>query len=326
MRRALFYGAPGHPLFAWGKAMVFVSVFAALLLLLLAAAYITYRIAFHSPDKTQNDIHNIPKDEQYVPHKDVMLRMIDTLNERPCERVRILSDDGLRLCGRYYHVKDGAPLDIGFHGYRGSAIRDFCGGVNISFETGHNVLLVDQRAQGESEGHTMTFGIKERYDCLRWIAYANKRFGDDTEITLYGVSMGAATVLMASGLDLPGNVRRVIADSPYSSPKKIIKTVCGYLKLPPDLVYPVIALGALLFGHFRLSAETAANAVRHAKIPILIIHGEDDRFVPCEMSAEIAEANPRTVRRETFPQAGHGISYMQDKDRYERLIREFMKD
>ena len=305
--------------------MIFVYIAAGLCAFLLLSSFVTYWIAFHSPNKTQNNIHNIPGDEQYAPHKERMLHMIDALDARPCEWVSILSDDGLRLVGRYYHTADGAPLDIGFHGYRGNAVRDFCGGVNISFSLGHNVLLVDQRAQGKSEGHTMTFGIKERYDCLHWIAYANKRFGENTEITLYGVSMGAATVLMASGLELPGNVRRVIADSPYSSPRKIIETVCGYLHIPPKLAYPVISFGALLFGRFRLSDETAAGAVRRARIPILIIHGEDDRFVPCEMSEEIAFANPRLVHRETFPLAGHGISYLQDKKRYEEIVREFMK-
>ncbi len=62
---------------------------------------------------------------------------------------------------------------------------------------GHNVLMIEERAHLESEGHTITFGIKERYDALDWIRYALQRFGEDTRIILVGISMGAATVLMA---------------------------------------------------------------------------------------------------------------------------------
>lgn len=281
-----------------------------------------YHIAFHSPDKVQNDTYNIPTGEQYQEQRDIMVAMIRDMASIPCQRVTITSRDGLRLSARYYHRNENAPLAICFHGYRGTSIRDFCGGARISLEQGHNVLLVDQRAHGESEGHTITFGVRERLDCLDWVNWATGRFGEDVPILLYGISMGGATVLMAAGSGLPQNVRGIIADSPYSSPADIIRKVCRDRKLPPAAVMPFLSTAARLFGGFSLTELTAAEAVKSSKIPIMIIHGEDDRFVPCSMSAEIQAAKP-AIRRHTFPGAGHGISYMKDTPRYRQLVEEF---
>lgn len=133
--------------------------------------------------------------------------------------------------------------------------------------------------------------------------------------------MGAATVLMAAGLGLPENVRCVVADCPYSSPKAIIQKVCTDMKIPPAIAYPFVALGARMFGAFSLSSVSTEEEVRKATVPILVIHGTDDRFVPCSMS-ESFTSNPH-VQRETFPGAGHGLSFLVDRPRYEKLIRDF---
>lgn len=292
----------------------------------LGVAAVTYGIAFFSPYPKQNNPHLLPPGEQYEQEKERMHRLIGELETRPFEWVTITSRDGLRLNGRYYHQADGAPVAIGFHGYRGTAIRDFSGGANISFDYGLNVLLVDQRAHGESGGHTIGFGIKERYDCLDWINYVKARFGADVPIVLYGVSMGAATVLMASGMELPENVRGIVADSPYDSPAAIIQKVSRDLHVSPKLAYPFLNLGARAFGRLHLRDGDTVEAVRHSRVPILIIHGADDRFVPCDMSRTIAEANPENVRRHTFDGAGHGLSYIADADRYKSLICEFLDE
>ena len=190
----------------------------------------------------------------------------------------------------------------------------------------HNTIVVDQSAHGRSTSRTITFGIKERKDCLSWANYVCETFGSDTPIFLSGVSMGAAAVLMASSLDLPQNVLGIIADSPYSSPAAIIEKVCRDRGYPTSVMLPVIRLGARCFGHFDLDEATVIDAVRRTRIPILLIHGEDDRFVPCRMSQEIWSAcgGPRTLK--TFPGAGHGLSYMVDTKRYERLVRQFVEE
>lgn len=303
-------------------------ILAVLILLVVIAVLITYRIAFYSRVRGRKEnIYDIPDSPQYQPRREYMKQLIADLAAIPCERVEITARDGTRLSARYYHTADGAPLEIQFHGYRGSAIRDFCGGAQFALEMGHNVLLVDQRGNGASGGATITFGVKERYDALEWIGYAIKRFGPETSIGLYGVSMGAATVLMVAGMpELPNNVHGVVADCPYSSPEAIIRKVAREdMHLPAGAMMPLAHLAARLIGGFSLTADSPVEAVKRAKIPMLVIHGEDDRFVPCSMSREIHRANPDLVQLETFPGAGHGLSYIVDPGRYRRTVIGFEK-
>lgn len=286
--------------------------------------YYVYRVAFYSRKKGQDDIYAIPSGDQYEPHKEEMIELIKTLEKREYEDVYITSFDGLRLHGRYYHYKDGAPLNIGFHGYRATALRDFCVGASESLTRGHNLILIDQRGQGKSEGKTITMGIKEHRDVLSWAQYGADRFGKDTKIILYGVSMGAASVIMATSLDLPKNVTGVVADCPYNAPKDILLTVASKdMGISKKLAYPFIYLAAKIFGYFDVNAKTCADAVKSSKIPVLILHGEDDRYVPCEMSDEIRKANDKLVTRYTFPDAGHGISFFADKERYREITEAF---
>lgn len=306
--------------------MIAVLGLIAIVAILLGGSYYAYRIAFFSPTEGRDKIPT-PTDKQYDPYRDVIDSMFQTLMARPCEEVTIRSHDGLTLFGRYYHTADGAPLDIGFHGYRSCYVADFCGGSDMSISLGHNLLLIDQRSHGRSEGKSITFGIQERLDCLSWVNYAIDRFGPEVKITLYGVSMGAATVLMASGLDLPANVKGIIADCPYSVAEDIIVDVGEKsMHLHPSFTVPFARLGALIYGGFNLNAANAIQAVQNTKVPILIIHGEADDFVPAEMSAQAQRANPNMVHRITFPGAGHAMSYLVDTPRYRQVVREFMEE
>lgn len=304
---------------------VLLSVLAFCAIGFLLAALIVYRIAFFVPKKERDDHYHLPPGPQFEAEREKMLALIRAQEKIPFERVFTTGYDGTTLSGRYYHVRDGAPLQIQFHGYRGTSVRDFCGGNKLARENGYNTLVVDQRAHGLSAGHTITFGVKERYDCKRWVEYAITRFGHGTPITLAGVSMGAATVLMASELDLPENVKGIIADSPYTTPKEILLRVCRDNHIPTPLAYPLLYVGARVFGGFDWNAASAVEAVKHTRIPILLIHGEDDRFVPKEMSAEIEHACAGYVRRVTFPEAGHGISYIADPEGYANAAMSFLK-
>lgn len=292
--------------------------------LVLVAARFCYRLVFYNLNDREKDVYAVPPGEQYEKIADRMLEQIRKLETIPFEQVYIRSRDGLRLAARYYHFRDGGPVQIQFHGYRGNALREYSGGNVIAQELGYNSLVVDERAHGKSEGHTISFGILERYDCLDWIEYVNGRFGPDTTIVLSGVSMGAATVLMASELDLPANVAAITADCPYSSPGAIIRKVCADVGIPGWLAYPVVALGGWVFGGFKLWKSSAVKAVKHTTVPIQLIHGEDDRFVPCEMSYEIYEACAGPKRLVTFADAGHGLSYLVDTPKYHHAFKSFM--
>ncbi len=296
---------------------------AVIFVIICGASYFVYRIAFYSPKKGR-DQTPATTGVQYDPYREVMGLIFRNLAEKPFQRVTIRSWDGLELSGRYYHIADGAPVAIGFHGYRSAALTDFSGGAELSFSLGQNLLLVDQRAHGQSQGSTITFGVKERYDCLDWIDYVQKRFGKDTQILLYGISMGAATVLMASDLELPWSVKGIIADCPYSSPCAIIETVSDQMRIPHALARPFVKLAARLYGGFDIEEADAVRAVRNTTVPVLLIHGEKDSFVPCAMSEEVYLSNPKMVQRHTFPGADHGISYLVDRERYSKIVTEFI--
>lgn len=302
--------------------MIFLGILILFAGAVLGGSWYAYRRAFYSPMEGRGEVKPI-LGEHYDPYRPEMRRVYRQLKERPFEEVSVLSHDGLTLKGKYYHVKDGAPLDIGFHGYKSNPYTDFSGGSELSFQMGHNLLLVDQRAHGGSQGKTISFGILERQDLLKWVDYSIERFGSDVKILLYGVSMGGATVLMASELPLSENVKGIIADCPYSSPLDIILDVGKKTGLPTWLIRPFAIFGAKIFGGFDLTECNAREAVKHTQVPILIIHGEADGFVPKEMS-DIAECNPNMVTRYTFPNADHGISYLVDTLRYQKLVKEFV--
>lgn len=303
--------------------MIWIIIIAALILTAAALSYYAYRKAFLSDRKRQEDWDGfIRRAGEEGPQ---VRELMEQLKGITAEDVFINSFDGLKLHGRYYHAKDGAPLDIQFHGYNGNAMRDFCGGNKISRESGHNSLLIDQRAHGMSQGKTISFGINERKDCLSWVRYAVERFGEDTEIVLSGVSMGAATVLMASDLGLPKNVKAIVADCGYSSPKAIINKVMRDSGLPDKLMYPFVWLGAMVFGKFNLTESSAVSAVSESDVPILIIHGGADDFVPCYMAEEIYKACRSEKKLLIVPGAGHGMSYLVDKDLYEKTVKDFIK-
>lgn len=295
-----------------------------LLTMVALISFWAYRMAFHHKKK-ERDLCQAFNFGPYAPFYQDTVNLMEKMAAIPFESVTITSDDGLVLHGRYYHLQDGAPLQIQFHGYKGHPMRDFCGGHKLARELGFNVLVIDQRAHAKSQGRTITFGIKERLDCLAWVTYAVKRFGKDCDIYLAGVSMGAATVLMATELALPSQVKGIIADCPYSSPKAIICKVSHDLHIPAALAFPFARLGARLYGGFRFNTRiSAVNAVKVAKIPILLIHGQTDDFVPCPMSREIYDAcvSPKSLL--VVPNAPHGMSYLKDPDGYRQAVEKFI--
>ena len=288
----------------------------------LYALHYGYKLAFWYEDP-QHSPYAYTDDDQTSAVRPVWDAAIARFDAEPFEQVSITSHDGLTLTGKYYHYRDGAPLEIHCHGYKGNAIRDFCGAWQAAKEDGRNVLLIDQRCHGHSQGNTITFGILEKQDVEGWIRWAEDRFGP-VPVLLAGVSMGAATVLMAAGSDLPEHVRGIVADCPYDAPSNIIKKVLGQdMGMPVRLVYPLIRMGGMLYGKFNLDADSPVEAVTRARIPILLIHGDADRFVPYDMSVNIHAAAPEKIQFHTIPGAGHALNYATDPERYRSLLHDF---
>lgn len=296
-----------------------------IVLAVLIISYICFRMAFYAPRKESlnKEEFKLPDGEIYEKHRDLMIGWMKEVREIPYEEIKIKSFDGLELYGKYYECDKNAPIELMFHGYRGSAETDLCGGVKRCFSLGFNVLLVDQRTSGKSGGKVISFGVNESRDCMSWLEYLSKRFGEDAKIILTGISMGASTVMMATKYQLPKTVVGVIADCGYTSPKEIIKTVIKQMKLPPNLAYPFVKLGAKIYGKFNLEESSPIEALKTCKVPVLFFHGDTDDYVPCEMSVKNYEACASRKKLVIIKGAGHGLAYVVDKEKYLKELKEF---
>lgn len=284
-----------------------------------------FDMAFAPKRKAIANFRRVPNAPQYKKIEDLMLSHIDKLSSKTFEEINITSYDGLKLFGRYYKREKENVIKIDFHGYRGHPYRDFCGNSIINDKFGISSILIDERSHGNSEGKAICFGIKERYDVVSWVNYAVGRFGNDVKIILSGVSMGAATVLMASELELPKNVVGIIADCPYSSPRAIITRVAQAKNINGKLIFPAVKLSARLFAGIDIDASSPVEAVKHTNIPILIIHGDDDRYVPHSMGKEVFDACASENKVFfTVPDAGHALCYLTDPDGYTSTVKKFL--
>lgn len=302
---------------------IIILIVSILIVLIFLFAFITYKIVFYNKNEKE-DVYTL---QVKLDEKDTqkMISLIDEFISIKHEEVTITSFDGLKLKGRYYHIDDSYPIQIQFHGYRGNSYRDMCGGNKLARENKFNTLVIDQRAHGKSQGHTITFGVKESKDCMSWINYVNQRF-NNPDIYLVGVSMGASTILLASQYNLASNIKAIIADCPFSSTKQIIRKVVKDMKLPVNIIYPFIALGAHIFGRFNINDGDVNKAICKCKIPVLLIHGQEDELVPVSMAYQIKENNKKLIQLEIFENAKHGVSYFANSDRYVYVVTKFINN
>lgn len=274
---------------------------------------------------------------------------------RESEEVSVLSRDGLKLAGTYFPAGNagtgtrarteaeagafgmagnevhGGGGDISrrtvlcFHGYTSEGLNDFPCLAKFYLEQGYNVLLADERAHGRSGGTYIGFGCLDRYDVMCWIAYLTERFGADQEMILHGMSMGGATVLMCSGLNLPPQVKGIVSDCGFTSAWEVFTSVLNNMYHMP--AFPIMQIAdrmARAEAGYGLAECNAAEEVKKAKVPVLLIHGDADNFVPSRMCQELYEAcaSPKTML--IIKGASHAEAYHKDTDAYEGALREFL--
>ena len=306
--------------------IILLCIFVILAIALLTAAICFFKI-FHSPNRKPRaeDDYDLPPGKKYEPFYPQMIEWTKRCRATPHKYVEIKTFDGLTLRGKYYEFSPDAPIEIMMHGYHGNLERDLCGGIFRALNIGHSVLVYDHRGSGKSDGNIITFGINESRDCRRWIDYVLKEINPDAKIILSGVSMGAATAMITSGYkDLPENVVGVVADCGYTSAKDIIKKVMRDMRLPPDLLYPFVQLGARIYGGFNIDEFSPIDQVKKSKIPTIFVHGDEDYFVPLDMSRENYEAS-NAAKKELYivKGAAHGLAYIVAGDEYLVKLREF---
>lgn len=239
--------------------------------------------------------------------------------------VYIQSKDGLKLHGTYFKGEEGNKAVICFHGYTSKGMSDYIGLSKYYLEKGFRMLLVDERAHGQSEGEYIGFGCADRWDALEWIQWMIKEAGEEVQILLHGTSMGGATVLMATGLELPQQVKAVVSDCGFTSPKYVFKHVLKTMYHLP--AFPMIPLADRINKRragYGLDECNAAREVRKAKVPALLIHGEKDTFVPCSMCEEIYENYGAVKSKLIVPGAGHAESYYKEREMYEKALDSFI--
>lgn len=279
------------------------------------------------PLKMKKSIQKISGSAEKEESLELQTATEEKLKNSECETIEITARDGEKLVGHLHTCENAKRTIIAMHGWRSSWTKDFGLISDFWHNNDCNVLYVEQRGQGSSGGNYMGFGLLERYDCLDWINWAKEKY-DDLPIYLFGVSMGASTVLMASGLELPENVHGIIADCGYTSPHAIWKYIVeNNLHFHYNGIRGAIA-NDICKRKIRIGSKdySCTDALKECKVPILFIHGTDDHFVPVEMTYENYQACASPKRLFIVHGAEHCLSYRVDKEGYEKAVENFWKD
>lgn len=249
----------------------------------------------------------------------------DLMMSQPHEDLWIESFDGLKLHATWFPQGECKKVVICFHGYTSQGMSDYIGLSGYYLQKGYSMLLVDERAHGQSEGKHIGFGCLDRQDALKWIEKVIKACGEDVEILLHGTSMGGATVLMTSGLKLPIQVKGIVSDCAFTSAKEVFTHVLKSMYHMP--AFPTIQISDFMnrkLSGYGLDECNAAREVKKAKVPILLIHGSGDTFVPCSMCETIYQNCASPKKKLIIEGAAHAESYYKDPTSYEKALNEFI--
>lgn len=303
-----------------GVIILLVIVAIALILGLLGNYF--YRVGIARQKKAfLNDSEDLPETDSDTANSRAWL------NRQAMKSMTLRSEDGLMLCGQFL----AAPVPtvntaICVHGYSGKG-RDMAFIAEWYYESlGYNVLIPDLRGHGESEGNYIGFGWHDRKDLLQWISRMINTIGPEAKIVLHGVSMGAGTVLMASGEPLPEQVKCIVSDCSYSSVRDELNyQIRRMYKLPSFPIIPTASLVCRLRSGYFFGEASAVKQVAKSTKPILFIHGTEDTFVPTEMVYPLHEAAPGEKGLFLVPGAGHGNAFWTDREGYTRQVSDFIK-
>lgn len=210
------------------------------------------------------------------------------------------------------------------HGYRENNLR-MASYIRMFHNLGYNVLAPDDRAAGKSAGKYITFGWLDRLDYQKWLTQVIQKNGTASEIGLFGVSMGGATVMMLSGEKLPPQVKAIVEDCGYSSINaELGEQLSAQFGLPKEPILTTASWLAQPFIGFNFKDGDTTKQLAKNKLPTLFIHGSKDRFVPSEMVYENYRANKSPKEIWVVNGAAHGMSYYEDPRAYTNRVGDFM--
>lgn len=244
----------------------------------------------------------------------------DTVNYKT---LNIKSSDGLNLTG-YYIKNDDQKIAVIVHGYGSNAFemqqyaKMFC-------ELNYSILAVDNRAHGNSDGKTITMGHKDCQDVALWVNYLKEQY-PNSKIVVYGLSMGGATVCLYSALKKPENVKAIVSDCAYCNAFDIFESVKNQkliLKVLPILKYFNWYLKKRI--GYKLTDISVKDAMPKCDVPILLIHGDKDSFVPFYMRDNLYNNTPQEFRHKlTINGAEHAESLPKQPEVYMQNVKEFL--
>lgn len=311
----------------WLTLIILVGLLILLGIVLLCSSIYFFRLTIlRKPPATLDK--NINANTDWHRHLEFIGKRKEWLNEQNLEKLTIESDDGLKLNANLIrHNPATKKVIICFHGYTSDGLTNYGAMSKFLYEQGFNLILVDQRTHGESEGKYIGFGVLDRMDAKNWILKAISLFGDDCEIYLHGTSMGGATVLMASGLELPKNVKGIIADCGFTSAYDVFSHILKRdYHIPKFPIMNITEKMTKRFAGYGYNDVNTLNEVQKTKIPILFIHGDKDDFVPTYMSEQNYNACKSEKMLLIVKNADHAESYYSDTELYEKTVIEFMNN
>lgn len=260
----------------------------------------------------------------YAKYSDLIIQSHKWLQEHSAKDIYMTNREGLVLHGLFVPADRPKGTIILAHGYRSSMLADFGMVLDFYHNKGLNLLLPEQRCHGKSQGRFITFGVKESKDMEDWIAYHNEMFGA-CPVILSGLSMGASTMLYLADKELPENVRGIIADCGFTTPKDILsKVFYDTVHLPPQIFIWVAGCLSKCLAHFSLTQKDTRISLSRSKLPVFLIHGTADDFVPCKMTQEGYDACTSVKYLLLAENAGHGVSFLHEKEKYITILQQFL--
>ena len=296
------------------------SIFA---LLLASGAYVFFAacVRMKEPQWLNEDALNKTPAGKYYKH---IAKADKWLKENNAQDVYILSSDGLRLHGLWVLNPEAKGTVVLTHGYRSTYLLDVSDAIPYYYSLGLNVLIPEHRSHGKSEGKFITFGVKESEDVLRWIEFHNSEYGN-IPLLLGGVSMGASTLLFLADRELPDNVKGIVADCGFTSPAAIISKVFrSVIHLPAAPSVWLADVYARIFAGFSLYEKDTRKILSNSRVPVLMIHGAEDGFVPCQMSRDGFGVCCEPKQLLVVDGADHGLSFLIDTAGYSSAVNSFI--
>lgn len=240
------------------------------------------------------------------------------------EDIWITSRDGLKLHAYYMEGESPKRMVICCHGYKGRYDEDFAHAIKPLHQE-CSLLLIDERTCGQSEGNVISFGAKEKLDIIQWTEWLNTHKNiNHLPIYLFGVSLGGGTVCMTSSYSFPKEVKGIIDDCGYSSMEDICNELAhSWFHIPGKVILPFMNIFCKALGHFDMKDANAKEALAHATVPVLFIHGTKDTFVIPKNTERNMEACSSKKDVLYIENATHAVSMYEDGDTYFAKVNDF---